>query len=99
MREKQMVQILKLMNQNPVFSVLSDSKKELVYKDSISQYYKKGETIVFEGDYWPYLFLLVKGSVNAFKSSIEGRSLVVTTFFKGSIFWGLAFFFEDLAMP
>lgn len=94
-----MEQILKLMNQNPVFSVLSDSKKELVYKDSISQHYKKGETIVFEGDHWPYLFLLVKGSVNAFKSSIEGRSLVVTTFFKGSIFWGIDFFFEDLAMP
>lgn len=94
-----MEQILKLMNQNAVFSTLSDSKKELVFKDAIVQQYKKGETIVFEGDCWPYLFLLVKGSVNAFKSSMEGRSLVVTTFFKGSIFWGLAFFFEDLSMP
>jgi len=94
-----MEQILKLMNLNPVFSALPDSKKELVYKDSISQHYNKGETIVFEGDHWPYLFLLVNGSINAFKSSIEGRSLVVTTFFKGSIFWGLAFFFEDLSIP
>jgi CRP/FNR family transcriptional regulator len=94
-----MEHILKLMDQNPVFSVLSDSKKEMVYKDAITQQYKKGETIVFEGDSWPYLFLLVKGSVNAFKSSIEGRSLVVTTFSKGSIFWGIAFFFENLLMP
>jgi CRP/FNR family transcriptional regulator len=98
MKEKKMEQILKLMNQNPVFSVLPDSKKVLVYKDAITQKYKKGEKIVFEGDHWPYLFLLVEGSVNAIKSSMEGRNLVVTTFTKGSIFWGLAFFFNDLSM-
>lgn len=94
-----MEHILILMNQNPVFSALSDTKKELVCKDAITQNYRKGETIVFEGDNWPYLFLLAKGSVNAFKSSLEGRSLVVTTFFKGSVFWGLAFFFENMSMP
>ena len=45
-----MEHILKLMDQNPVFSVLSDSKKERVYKDAITQQFKKGETNVFEGD-------------------------------------------------
>lgn len=88
-----------LFDQNPVFSALSDEKKDLVKKDAISKRFSKGELITRDGDIWPYMFLITKGRINALKSSLEGRSLVVTTFNAGDIFWGLAFFYETMSMP
>ena len=88
-----------LFDQNPVFSVLSDDKKDLVKNQAIFKRYAKGEFLIIDGDIWPYLFLIVKGSIHALKSSVEGRNLVVTTFNEGDIFWGLAFFYEAMPMP
>ncbi len=88
-----------LFEQNPVFSALSEDKKQLVKKAGISKRFSKGEMIAIDGDIWPYLFLITKGNVHALKSSMEGRNLVVTTFIEGDIFWGLAFFYEHMPMP
>jgi CRP/FNR family transcriptional regulator len=88
-----------LFDQNPVFSALSEEKKVLVNKEAISKRFVKGELIAIDGDIWPYMFLITKGSIKALKSSMEGRSLVVTTFNEGDIFWGLAFFYETMPMP
>lgn len=93
-----MNEINNLIDQNSVFSVLSDQKKQLIIQQAITRQYQKGELIVIEGDIWPYLFLVAKGNINATKSSMEGRSLVVTTFSKGDLFWGLAFFHENMEM-
>lgn len=90
--------IIDLINQNPVFSVLSDQKKEFIIKEAFSRQYEKGEMITLEGDTWPYLFIVAEGKINAEKSSLEGRSLVVTSFGKGDLFWGLAFFHENMQM-
>lgn len=87
-----------LFDQNPVFAVLSEEKKVLVKKEAISKRFVKGELIAIDGDIWPYMFLITKGSIKALKSSMEGRSLVVTTFNEGDIFWGLAFFYETMPM-
>lgn len=87
-----------LFDQNPVFSALSNEKKDLVIKEAISKRYSKGELITVDGDIWPYMFLITKGRIHAIKSSLEGRSLVVTTFTTGDVFWGLAFFYETMPM-
>jgi CRP/FNR family transcriptional regulator len=87
-----------LFDKNPVFAVLSEEKKVLVKNQAISKRFVKGELIAIDGDIWPYLFLITKGSIKALKSSMEGRSLVVTTFNEGDIFWGLAFFYETMPM-
>jgi CRP/FNR family transcriptional regulator len=88
-----------LFDQNPVFSAMSEDNKVLLKKSGISKRYSKSELITIDGDIWPYLFLITKGSIHAIKSSLEGRSLVVTTFYPGDIFWGLAFFYEEMCMP
>lgn len=88
-----------LFDQNPVFSALSKEKKDLVIQEAISKRFSRGELITIDGDIWPYMFLITKGRINALKSSMEGRSLVVTTFNSGDIFWGLAFFYESMPMP
>jgi len=96
--EKILRDLVSLINQNSVFSVLSESQKEIVKQSAIPQKYPKGALICMEGDKWPYLFLVVDGRINALKNSVEGRSLVVTSFTKNDIFWGLAFFHEELEM-
>lgn len=88
-----------LLNHVSVFNALSDTNRKLIEQEAILKRYQKGELVALEGDRWPYLFLLVEGSIHAVKSSEEGRNLVVTSFVQGDIFWGLAFFFEQLTMP
>lgn len=61
--------------------------------------YQPGEFLTQYGDHWPYLFLVAGGEISAVKESGEGRSLVVAIFAPGDLFWGLAFFHEDLPMP
>ncbi len=90
---------MEIFHQNPVFSVLSPSELNSIHQTSITRKYHPGEIITNAGDNWPYLFLVRSGSIHALKRSMEGRSLVVTTFRPGDIFWGLAFFYENLPNP
>jgi CRP-like cAMP-binding protein len=94
-----MTSIENLFAQNPVFGTLPLSKRQVLIGEAISRQFQKGEIVTHVGDIWPYLFIVVEGNVKALKESIEGRSLVVTTFVPGDIFWGLAFFFDEMAMP
>jgi len=82
-----------------IFSSLDEAQKESLLRDGILRTYPKGTFIVQMGDVWPYLLIVMSGSVNAVKESSEGRSLTVATFESGDIFWGLAFFYEDTPMP
>ena len=61
--------------------------------------FSASEWIVHHGDIWPYFFIVNSGQVTAVKESFEGRSLVLTTFQTGDVFWGLAFFIPDAPMP
>jgi len=90
---------LDLFTRNPVFSVLPKQKLEILIRLAIPRKYQKGDCIAHIGDVWPYLFLVVSGSIKALKYSAEGRILVVTTFESGDIFWGVAFFYDHLPMP
>lgn len=90
---------LDLFYQNPVFKVLPQKRLELLVAEGVIRKYEKGQCITNAGDLWPYFFLLASGSIHALKYSLEGRSLVVTTFLPGDIFWGLAFFYEHMPMP
>jgi CRP-like cAMP-binding protein len=82
-----------------IFSSLDEAQKESLLRDGILRTYPKGTFIVQMGNVWPFLFIVMSGSVNAVKESSEGRSLTVATFESGDISWGLAFFYEDTPMP
>ncbi len=88
-----------LLANSPVFSRLTNAEQKALLESAIIRDLSKGEVLVHAGDIWPYLFLIGAGGIEAVKESVEGRSLIVTTFLAGDIFWGLAFFFEDLPMP
>lgn len=91
--------IYKLLRSNSVFQSLTGAELEEFARLSIPRDYLKGEFICLQGEVWPYLFLVAHGQIDALKESSEGRSLQITTFQQGDIFWGLAFFDEQLLMP
>jgi CRP/FNR family transcriptional regulator len=88
-----------LLASHPVFASLSEAEVTALHAGSISHSYDKGEYIALAGDIWPYLFIVAKGAIHALKESGAGRSLLVTSLEPGEIFWGLAFFEENMPMP
>lgn len=88
-----------LLQENPVFSALGVDDRELVIQQARRQTYSKDEPVILYGDVWPHIFLVGEGKVEALKESSDGRSLHVSCFGKGELFWGLAFFHEDAPMP
>jgi CRP-like cAMP-binding protein len=90
---------MKELLQKSIFSGLEESDLDLLLACVQSRRYHEGEWIVQHGDIWPHLFLIKSGKVTAVKESFEGRSLILATFQRIDIFWGLAFFLEDAPMP
>lgn len=88
-----------VLQQNTFFASLSGNDPALAAAMAVSRRYARGEKIVLYGDAWPYFLLIGQGQVDAVKESGEGRSLLVTTFGPGDIFWGVAFFLKDTPMP
>ncbi len=89
-----MEKLNEIMRTHPVFASLDDTVRTLLVQQAVKRDLMKGETLVMQGDIWPYLFLVTKGELDAVKVSNEGRNLLVTTFGEGELFWGLAFFQE-----
>jgi CRP/FNR family transcriptional regulator len=94
-----MTDLATLLQNNPVFSALGAGDRVLMIQQARRHMYSKGETITLYGDVWSHLFLVGEGKVEALKESSDGRSLHVTCFGKGELFWGLAFFHEEAPMP
>lgn len=81
-----------LLSNHSVFSTLTPEDLDMLIRQAVPRKLKKGETLAMQGDIWPYLFFVAEGELDAVKCSREGRNLLVTTFGKGELFWGLAFF-------
>lgn len=94
-----MATIEKLLASNPVFGKLSPAKRTDLINSAVHRQFAKGEVISLFGDVWPYLFFIEKGNISAYKQSVEGRNLIVTTFSTGDIFWGMAFFYDQMPQP
>jgi len=84
---------------HPVFASLGERDRQLLAGQSLARDLQKGEVLALQGDVWPYLFLVGKGQIDAAKASSLGRSLLVTTFDAGELFWGPAFFQEGAPLP
>ena len=82
-----------------LFENLPDEKLTALVKAAIVKKYTAREIMVQMGDVWPYLFVVLDGEIGAIKESVKGRVLTATTLSEGYVFWGLAFFIEDLPMP
>jgi len=91
--------LIEALKKHPVFAKLPEAELERIAKAAILKTYQSGEIMTHAGDAWQYLFLVLEGKVGALKESSEGRSLAVAELGQGELFWGLAFFLEDLPNP
>lgn len=82
-----------------LFAQLDERELKSLSMCAMKSIYQENEWIVYQGETWPYLFLVVEGEIHAVKESIEGRALIATNIKPGEIFWGLAFFIPDATMP
>ena len=89
----------KLLSSDTIFASLPALELKELAQQASSHTYEKGEWIVHNGDIWPYLLWVESGKINALKESGGGRSLITTTILPQEIFWGLAFFQEEMVMP
>ena len=94
-----MREILGLIDSNPVFASLNEDERKRLARNARAGDYQSGEFLCLHGDYWPYLFIVARGIIDAHKASIEGRSLLIATFGQGEIFWGLSLFDDKVVMP
>ncbi len=91
--------LLKIIQSNPFFRSLNASEQEEFSRLARVCEVQQGEYLCHNGDNWPYLFLIARGQIDGLKESAGGRSLLVKTFQANDIFWGLAFFDQQLLMP
>ncbi len=82
-----------------IFASLEKEDRILLARLSLARELTKGEALAWQGDVWPYLFLVEQGRIEAVKESSQGRSLLVTTLGAGDLFWGPAFFQEGAQLP
>ena len=83
----------------PLFAGLPQAARSDIVHAARVRKWRAREIIVHMGDVWPYLFVVMEGEIGAIKESAKGRELTVTTLTAGDVFWGLAFFIEELPMP
>ena len=83
----------------PLFAAMKKADLDKATLLAIPRSYRKEEPVVWRGEVWPYLLLIEEGSVTAVKESREGRSLIPAKLDAGDVFWGLAFFNDDVPMP
>lgn len=84
-----------ILQAHPIFASLGAEDLDLLVKQAVLRELPKGEALALQGEIWPYLFLVAGGELDAIKVSSEGRNLLVTTFGKGELFWGPAFFQDN----
>jgi CRP/FNR family cyclic AMP-dependent transcriptional regulator len=88
-----------LLRHSTVFGCMAEHELDTLHEKALVRQYHKGQYLTHAGDIWPFLFVLLKGSVTAVKESLEGRSFIATSFKSGEIFWGVSFFNPELPMP
>lgn len=91
--------VMKALHKHPIFQLLDEVHRIEFAQLARPHDYRKGEFLCMQGEAWPYLFIVVKGLVRAYKDSEEGRSLLITNIYQTEIFWGIAFFEEDAPNP
>ncbi len=94
-----MTPIIKRLSFHPVFSSLDKSTIKFLADSGVEKHFNKDAYITHLEDIWPFFFIVLEGSVEATKISLEGRTLLVSVFAKDDMFWGPAFFHENARMP
>ncbi len=62
------------LSQCSLFSLMNEKDQQKIAEIANSRHYQAGQRILNYGDIWPYLFLVLEGSVTAVKNFWEGEA-------------------------
>jgi CRP-like cAMP-binding protein len=85
--------LVRLLQENPVFSHLNNEVINKLFDFAVQQNYHSGEILTLAGDIWPFLFMVGDGSITVLKESSEGRGLSIAEF-KPVTYFGAQLFFK-----
>ena len=88
-----------LLIKSPPFMHLETSVLQKFIDQAVFKPLSPGVFLTMAGDIWPFLFLVAEGKLNALKESSEGRTFVIAELDPCEVFWGLAFFEENVPNP
>ena len=66
----------------PVFQKVDQNTLTEIANRSSEKSFQAQEIICYQGDNWPFLFLVKSGHINAIKESPEGRSFITTSLYE-----------------
>lgn len=91
-------ELLGLLAAAPVFRTLSTEERREVLGRGLRRHLARGEVEAVAGEAWPYLVLVVRGTLTAAKVSPEGRALTGLELRAGDVFAAPSFF-DDGPLP
>jgi len=98
-RSNVLTDLQRLLKETNPFAHFDETRRADITSLAHQRRFEKGEFITLHGELWPYLILVMEGTLHAVKESEEGRNLVVLTLTQGDVFWGLTFFDKESTMP
>jgi CRP/FNR family transcriptional regulator len=84
-----------LLGKTDFFQGASEESKRALESIGVPKTFKKREMLFFEGDQGDSVFLLASGSVQLFKSTLEGKEIVIKLVKPGEIFAEVILFERD----
>ncbi|MTI49353.1 Crp/Fnr family transcriptional regulator [Sporosalibacterium faouarense] len=82
----------------PLFSQIKDDQLEEVKNITSERFYKKSKIIITEGNKGDSIFIIKSGKVKIFKTSLDGREIILDIKAEGSVF-GEVVLFNNIDYP
>lgn len=84
----------------PLFEgMTSEQVNKLLNNQVGKRTYKKGETIIFQGDNYDFIHILLSGEVITMMSNVEGKSMIIETIPAPNVLAPAIFYSKDDTMP
>ncbi|MBP8998438.1 MAG: Crp/Fnr family transcriptional regulator [Anaerolineaceae bacterium] len=91
--------LAQLLKGNRIFKNVDGNIRDKLISLAKPRDYLANTFLTLAGERWSYLFLVVKGNLVVLKESSEGRTLTITELGQGEVFWGPAFFEDEIPNP
>ncbi|HWS23598.1 MAG TPA: Crp/Fnr family transcriptional regulator [Anaerolineales bacterium] len=82
-----------------LFQSLTPAEIDFLVTNGVIRAFLADAIVTHAGDPWDRFIIVLSGTINAEKTSSEGRNLWITELNKGDVFWGFAFFEQGQPMP
>lgn len=87
-----------ILAESEVLGKFSDSERDEVLKLATRRFLRRGDSLCFQEEPWPFVFFIASGALISKLFSPDGKVYVVSTWERGAEFWGHTLF-DGEGMP